>query len=143
MSSDHRDAKTSANFYGLHPSSVESSIISVFEHVVYGRGLYVQEQDAETIRNFAFLIADRILERGGAGRVEPTGRRYSQRERDHNLKKAHHLSRALANRVVERAREGHAEPVTGEMYVGDVSVWFRTSAVLFKSICPPPLPPFC
>jgi len=130
-------------FYGLHPSAVESAIIGDFELIAYRKRLRVRREDAETIRNLAMSIVEYVLGGGGAGRVQDDGSRYSARERDRNLDDARRLGRKVALRAVERAREGKEEIIQEEIWIGAQRMKFRTSADLFKSLCPPPLPPIC
>jgi hypothetical protein len=129
--------------FGLHPKSVESAIIADFEIIAYRRGLRIRAEEVPTVRGLALSIIEHILGRGGAGRLEPEGRRYSARERDQNLESARRLARRVAERAVIKAREGKAERITAELYVGSMRMHYSTSSALFKSLCPPPLPPIC
>jgi hypothetical protein len=130
------------DLYGLSRSSVESQIILAFEMVAVSRGLYIRKDEAVIVRNFASRIIEFILGEGGAGRLEPTGRRYSSRERDMNFQSACHFSRKVAERTVQRARES-GEMIQEEIYIGDRRVRFSTSSALFASLCPPALKPIC
>lgn len=128
--------------YGLHPTSVESQIIGVIESVSYRRGLHITAEQAPAIRGFAETIIEHILGGGGAGRVEPSGRIYSSKERDRNLKESCGFAKRVAERLVIRAREGNAVFVD-EMYIGDQRIRFRSNGDLVAGLCPPPLPPIC
>lgn len=130
-------------YYGRTPQTVESAIIDDFERVAYRRGLRIRREEVETVRGFASAIVEHVLGRGGAGRIEAGGRRYSARERDQNLDSALRLARRVAERAVERARDGKAELIVEEMWIGSQRMRYRTTSLLFKSLCPPPLPPIC
>lgn len=136
------DLETVQKTYGLHPSAVESQIIFEIEMVALRRGLIISRADAVRVRGFAETIMEYALGGGGAGRVEPTGRRYSSRERDRNLMSTRSYARKVAERMVQRAREGHATPEP-KLYIGDRPVRFSTDSRLFGVLCPPPLPPIC
>jgi hypothetical protein len=130
-------------YYGRTPQTVESAIIGDFERIAYRKGLRIRAEEVETVRGFASAIAEHILGRGGAGRIEDGGRRYSARERDRNLDSALRLARRVAERAVERAREGKAEMIVEEMWIGSQRMQYRTTSSLFGLLCPPPLPPIC
>ena len=139
--------------FGLHYTSAESAIILEFETVALRRGIFIRQEEADRVRALAEFIVERICGGGGAGREEPSGRRYAARERDDNLKNAVRVARRLAIRTTERARDGLAEAVEDEFWIGDQRIRFRTTpglvpefsspSELFASLCPPPLPPFC
>lgn len=131
------------DFYGLHPNNVISQIIGTFEMIAYRRGLLIRSKESERVRGIAIAIMDSVLDRGGAGRLEPSGRRLSSRERDQNLGGACSMARKVAERAVLRAREGHAERIEGQLRVGDRVIYFRTNSGIFTKLCPPPLPPIC
>jgi len=130
-------------YYGRTSQTVESAIISDFERIAYRRGLRIRAEEVATVRGFASAIAEHVLGRGGAGRVEAGGRRYSARERDQNLDSALRLARRVAERAVERAREGRAELIVEEMWIGSQRMQYHTTSSLFRLLCPPPLPPIC
>lgn len=130
------------NVYGLHPSAVESQVILMMEMVAYRRGVLISGSDAQRIRGFADRIIDYVLGGGGAGRVEPTGRRYSARERDRNLQSTCQFAKKVAERMVVRAQEGLATSVA-EMYIGDRRIRYYSNDKLLAGLCPPPLPPIC
>lgn len=126
-----------------HPKTMESNLIAVFEYKALNRGLIVRPDEAETIRGLVLTIIENILGQGGAGRRQVSGRRYTAREQYNDLDKAYHLCCRLADRAVQRARQGEATPIEGILRIGDKRVLFRTSAHLFRRLCPPPLPPLC
>ena len=130
-------------YYGLHPKSVESVIIEDFELIAHRKQLHVRAEEADTVRGFATAIVEHVLGSGGAARSEGDGRRYSARERDQNLDAARKHARRIAERATERAKEGRAEVVVEEMLIGSQRIRYRTTSTLFKSLCPPPLPPIC
>ena len=134
---------THPSIFGRSRGSVESAIVADFEQVAYRRGLRIRNEEADVIRGFASTIAEHVLGRGGAGRREPDGRRYSARERDANLDSALRLARRVAERAVERARGGKAETVEEELWIGSQRMRYRTTSALFSTLCPPPLPPIC
>jgi hypothetical protein len=129
--------------YGRSPYTVESAIIEDFELIAYRKGLRIRKEEVETVRGFASAIAEHVLGRGGAGRIEESGRRYTARERDSNLNTARSLARRVAVRAVERAVDGKAEVISEEMWIGRQRMRYSTTTALFKSLCPPPLPPIC
>jgi hypothetical protein len=131
------------NFYGRHPATVESAIIQDFELIALRKGLRIRAEEVDTVRGFVFAIVEHVLGGGGAGRIEESGRRYTARDRDNNLNAARGLARRVAIRAAERAREGNAEIVTEELYIGFQRMRYRTTSTLFSSLCPPPLPPIC
>lgn len=130
-------------FYGRHPATVKSAIIKDFELIAYRKGLRIRAEEADTVRGFASAIVEHVLGGGGAGRIEKSGRRYTSRERDHNLSAARGLARRVAIRAAERAREGNGEIITEDLYIGFQRMRYRTTSSLFLSLCPPPLPPIC
>ena len=110
------------------------------------KGLIVRAEDAVTVRRFAMVIMEHVLGYGGAGRLEPTGRRYTARERDANLVAACGFAQRVAERCARRARQLHSatgEPVTELFRCGDRVIRFRTDDQVFARLCPPPLPPIC
>lgn len=130
-------------YYGRTPQTVESAILEDFERIAYRKGLRLRTEEVETVRGFASAIVEHVLARGGAGRIEAGGRRYSAKERDQNLGSALSLARRVAERAVERARDGKAEVIVEEMWIGSQRMQYRTTSHLFRSLCPPPLPPIC
>ncbi|MFP4361328.1 MAG: hypothetical protein ACLFTG_11710 [Alphaproteobacteria bacterium] len=140
------DADRVARVYGISPQAAESQILLQFELVALRKGLVVRAEDAVTVREFAIAIMEHVLGAGGAGREEPSGRRYTARERDANLVAACGFAGRLAERCARRAREvkrESGEPATELFRAGDRVIRLRTDARIFARLCPPPLPPIC
>lgn len=137
------DGETCRLVYGRSPYTVESAIIEDFELIAYRKGLRIRVEEVDRVRGFASAIAEHVLGRGGAGRLEESGRRYTARERDHNLDAARNLARRVAIRAAERAAHGKAEVIADEMWIGRQRMRYSTTSTLFSSLCPPPLPPIC
>jgi len=129
--------------FGRNPRTVESEIIADFELIAYRKGLHIRREEADLIRGFVSRIVEDVLGQGGAGRVEDDRRRYTARERDDNLIHARQLARKVAQRATLRAREGNAEVISEELWIGQQRMRYRTTSRLFASLCPPPLPPIC
>lgn len=140
------DADRIARVYGISRQAAESQILLQFELVALRKGLIVRAEDAVTVRQFAVVIMEHVLGGGGAGREEPSGRRYTARERDANLVAACGFATRLAERCARRAREARSEsgePAGEPFRCGDRVIRFRTDVQIFARLCPPPLPPIC